>query len=208
MSAQESAAIATAVAPPIDDPDAPRLLDRASVDGEGCARMGEGRTPPIQVPEGDEPAPTPWTLPPDTTDELHAVFAAETDVATATAYREDDGDRIFICTSFDLRADFSGAGSAVIHVPDPDVIATVDGAGGGYGPGENVVDYFGYASDEVASVIVTTPDGREHLAALDGHVWWAAPVVDEVTASRSQDGTWRALDRDGEVIAEGPTRTS
>lgn len=111
----------------------------------------------------------------------------------------------FFCTGFTLREDFSGASSSVITVPTGSAAATFAGGGGGYSPGENVVDFFGYAAADVAHVVVTTPDGLEHLAALDGNVWWAAPVVDESVASRAGEGTWRALDRDGVLIADGRT---
>lgn len=197
----------TASTPPIQDPGAPRLgtvstTSTVEADGEGCARMGQGRGAYL---DGDD-GPDPHVLPAEDTDHLRQVFAASTDVSIATAYREDGGDSIFFCTGYTLREDSSGAMSAVIPVPPTSSIATVAGAGGGYSPGENVVDYYGYASDEVADVIVTTPDGRQHLAAVEGHVWWAAPVVDEATAARSQESTWQALDHAGAVLAEGQTR--
>jgi hypothetical protein len=200
----------TASTPPIQDPDAPSLEPVSTTstdgtveaDGEGCARMGQGRAAYFA---GDD-RPDPHALPAEATDHLRRVFAASTDVSTATAYREDGGDSIFFCTGYTLREDSSGAMSAVIPVPTTSAIATVAGAGSGYSPGENVVDYYGYASDEVAHVIVTTPDNRQHLAAINGHVWWAAPVVDEATAAHSQEGTWQALDHTGAVLAEGETR--
>ena len=209
--AATSPAPTTASTPPVQDPDAPRLEPVSTTstdgtveaDGEGCARMGQGRA----AHRAGDDGPDPHALPAGATDHLRRVFAASTDVSDATAYREDDGDSIFICTGYTLREDSSGAMSAVIPVPAAtSVIATVAGAGGGYSPGENVVDYYGYASDDVAHVVVTTPDDRRHLAAVEGHVWWAAPVVDEATAARSQEGTWQALDHAGAALAEGPTR--
>lgn len=208
--AAASPAPTTASTPPIQDPDAPRLEpvsttstdDTMEADGEGCARMGQGRAAHLAGDNG----PDPHALPTEATDHLRRVFAASTDVSTAVAYREDDGDGIFFCTGYTLREDSSGAMSAVIPIPTPSAIATVAGAGGGYSPGENVVDYYGYASDEVAHVIVTTPDNHQHLAAVEGHVWWAAPVVDEAIAARSQESTWQALDHAGTVLAEGQTR--
>lgn len=79
------------------------------------------------------------------------------------------------------------------------------GAGPGTNFGENVVDHHGYASDEVADV-VTTPDDQQHLAAIEGHDRRAAPVVDEATAGRAHEGTWQALGRAGNVLADGGTR--
>jgi hypothetical protein len=209
---QDAPPVPRAVAPTVvglpDDPSAPRLrnLDpgaggdvaEQTHDGDACARMGQGRS---VHDDGSHRVPA------DETDDLRLVFAARTDVSSAVGYREDGGDTVFFCTGFRLREDSSGASSATIPVPtDDDVEVTVAGSGSGYGPGENVVDYFGWAASDVAAVVVRTPDGTDRVAAVQGNVWWAAPVVDASVAARSTEATWRALDASGRVLAQGGTR--
>lgn len=192
--------------PPVgtpEDPTAPRLRlspvdDEVQVrDGEACARMGEGRS---MLDDGSHRVPA------RETDALRLVFSAATDVSSAVGYREDGGDRVFFCTAYRLSEDSSGASSATVPVPTDDAVVTVAGSGSGYGPGENVVDYFGWAAPDVAAVVVRTPDGIDRVAALHGGVWWVAPVVPADVAARSTDATWRALDASGRVLARGGTR--
>lgn len=191
------------VVPVPDDGAAPHLTtstapaDEQTRDGDACARMGEGRS---MLDDGSN------RLPAQDTDALRLVFSAVTDVASAVGYREDDGDRVFFCTAFHLRDDDSGASSGSIPVPAADVVLTVAGSPSGYTPGENVADYYGWAAPDVATVVLRTPDGTSHVAAVEGNVWWAAPVLDDDVVARADEATWQALDASGRLLAEGGAR--
>ena len=172
--------------------DAPTTLDLAQFadHGRGCATMGWGRR--------YDPTPSPPPFDADYIDALEPVFAAKTSTSSAVAFRKPGEDTIFICTSF-TAPDSSGASSGQIPVPTDAAASWVMASESGGG----IVDFYGYADDDVTTVLVSTPDGATHPAALAGNVWWSAPSLPADAALDAAGSSWQALDGDGQVVAHG-----
>lgn len=153
------------------------------------------------APDGSRPVAVPVPV------GLRAVYAARTSYAGALGVRAPGADTTYFTADERTRSSH-GSFATTITAPADGAAATWLGLHGTGGPGGGVGHFFGHAHDDVAVVLLRTPDLVEHCAPVAGGLWWTPVLLDEASLGRAEHSRWRAVAADGTLLAEGtgPTR--